>query len=68
MVPFVLKAMRYALVSFANSADYPEAIDGSKLVALPGAGHLPQQEVPGSVEVLREFLKQSKASRAVGIH
>ena len=48
---------RDALIPFANSADYLGAIAGSKLVALPGVGHLPQEEVPGSVEVVREFLK-----------
>lgn len=58
---------RDALIPFANSADYLKAIPGSKLVALPGVGHLPQEEAPGSVEVVREFLRQSMALRAVGI-
>jgi len=48
---------RDALIPFANSADYLNAIAGSRLVALPGVGHLPQEEAPGSVAALREFLR-----------
>ena len=48
---------RDAMIPFANSADYMRAIAGSRLVSLPGVGHLPQEEAPGSVEVVREFLK-----------
>jgi pimeloyl-ACP methyl ester carboxylesterase len=48
---------RDAMIPFANSADYLKAIPGSRLVALPGVGHLPQEEAPGSVAAVREFLK-----------
>lgn len=48
---------RDALIPFANSVDYLQAIPGSRLVALPGVGHLPQEEAPGSVAAVREFLK-----------
>ncbi|MBC8057455.1 MAG: alpha/beta fold hydrolase [Rhizobiales bacterium] len=48
---------RDALIPFANSADYLKAIPGSRLVMLPGVGHLPQEEAPGSVAAVREFLR-----------
>jgi len=48
---------RDAMIPFANSADYLKAIPGSRLVVLPGVGHLPQEEAPGSVAAVREFLK-----------
>lgn len=48
---------RDALIPFGNSADYLAAIAGSRLVMLPGVGHLPQEEAPGSVAAVREFLR-----------
>lgn len=50
---------RDALIPYANSADYLQAIVGSRLVMIPGIGHLPQEEAPGSVNVVREFLGES---------
>ena len=35
---------RDAMIPFANSADYLQAIPGSRLVAIPAVGHLPQEE------------------------
>lgn len=60
---------RDAMIPFANSADYLKAIPGSRLVALPGVGHLPQEEAPGSVGAVREFLREpaAPAHRPVGV-
>ncbi len=35
---------RDAMIPFANSADYLKALPDARLVALPAAGHLPQEE------------------------
>lgn len=48
---------RDAMIPFANSADYLNAIPNSRLVALPGVGHLPQEEAPGSIAAVQAFLK-----------
>ena len=45
-----------AMIPFANSADYLRALPHGTLAALPGIGHLPQEEAPATVGVLREFL------------
>jgi pimeloyl-ACP methyl ester carboxylesterase len=45
-----------AMIPFANSADYLRALPHGTLAALPGVGHLPQEEAPASVTLLREFL------------
>ncbi len=46
-----------AMIPFANSADYLAAIPNVRLVALPGAGHVPQEEIPeASLVPLRAFL------------
>ena len=47
---------RDALIPIANSADYLRAISASRLVVLPGIGHLPQEEAPASVSLLQAFL------------
>ncbi len=44
------------MIPFANSADYLRALPHGTLAALPGIGHLPQEESPASVGILREFL------------
>jgi pimeloyl-ACP methyl ester carboxylesterase len=46
-----------ALIPFGNSADYLKAIPLASLVALPGLGHLPQEEAPDKTLVpVRAFL------------
>lgn len=48
-----------ALIPFANAADYLRALPHARLVALPGIGHLPQEEAPARALVpLRSFLDQ----------
>lgn len=47
---------RDGMIPFANSADYLRALPHATLAALPGLGHLPQEEAPASVAILREFL------------
>ncbi len=44
------------MIPFANSADYLRALPHATLVALPGIGHIPQEEAPATVGLLREFL------------
>ncbi len=44
------------MIPFANSADYLRALPHGTLAALPGIGHLPQEEAPATVGILREFL------------
>ncbi len=44
------------MIPFANSADYLRALPHATLAALPGVGHLPQEEAPATVGILREFL------------
>ena len=45
------------MIPIANADDYLKAVAGSRLVRLPGIGHLPQEEDPqGSLVPVREFL------------
>ena len=44
------------MIPFANSADYLRALPHGTLAALPGVGHLPQEEAPPTVGVVRAFL------------
>ena len=44
------------MIPFSNSADYLRALPHATLAALPGVGHLPQEEAPATVGILREFL------------
>ena len=44
------------MIPFTNSADYLRALPDATLAALPGIGHLPQEEAPATVRILREFL------------
>jgi pimeloyl-ACP methyl ester carboxylesterase len=44
------------MIPFDNSADYLRSLPHVTLAALPGIGHVPQQEAPATVRILREFL------------
>ena len=46
------------MIPFTNSADYLRALPHATLAALPGVGHIPQEEAPATVGILREFLKR----------
>ena len=52
---------RDRMIPFANSADYLRALPHATLAALPGVGHIPQEEAPGSVRLVREFLDREPA-------
>lgn len=53
-----------AMIPVRNAADYQRAIARATLVALPGVGHLPQEEgAAASLEHLRRFLSQSTSQR-----
>ena len=46
-----------AMIPFANSTDYLRALPHATLAALPGIGHLPQEEAPAAtVAIVRQFL------------
>ena len=47
-----------AMIPFANSADYLAALPHARLAALPRVGHLPQEEAPQTVTILRAFLDE----------
>ncbi len=48
-----------AMIPIGNSADYLKAIPNVRLEAIPGAGHLPQEEAAErSIEGVRAFLRQ----------
>ena len=49
------------MIPFANSADYMRALPHARLAALPGIGHVPQEEAPACVGVLRDFLDHTPA-------
>ncbi len=44
------------MIPVANATDYLRALPNATLAALPGIGHIPQEEAPGTVDILREFL------------
>lgn len=47
-----------AMIPFANSAEYLTAVPDIRRVAVPGVGHLPQEEAPlASIEVVHSFLR-----------
>jgi len=49
---------RDAMIPFANSADYLKDIPGSRLVVVPGTGHLPQEEAAAaSLPAVLDFLR-----------
>jgi pimeloyl-ACP methyl ester carboxylesterase len=50
------------LIPFSNAADFVKAIPDVELVALPGTGHLPQEESPTvSLAALMAFLDRPAA-------
>ena len=48
-----------AMIPFSNAADFSAALPNATLVALPGTGHIPQEEAPDAVDTLRSFLDGS---------
>jgi pimeloyl-ACP methyl ester carboxylesterase len=51
---------RDAMIPFSNAADYLRNIRHCRLAALPGVGHVPQEEAPGPAgALLLEFLRES---------
>ena len=49
---------RDAMIPFANSADYVRAIPHARLLAVPGVGHLPQEEAgAASAQAVADFLR-----------
>lgn len=44
------------MIPFGNSADYLAALPHGELHALPGVGHVPQEEAPETVSIVRAFL------------
>ncbi len=44
------------MIPFANSTDYLRALPHASLAALPGVGHIAQEEAPDSVALVRAFL------------
>ncbi len=51
-----------AMIPFANSADYLGALPNARLSALPGVGHVPQEErAELGLEALRGFLRATQA-------
>jgi pimeloyl-ACP methyl ester carboxylesterase len=52
------------MIPFANSADYLRVLPHGTIAALPGIGHLPQEEAPSTVSILRKFLDSPPSSDA----
>ena len=48
------------MIPFTNSADYLLALPHGTLAALAGIGHIPQEEAPETVGILREFLDKQE--------
>lgn len=44
------------MIPFGNSKDYLAALPHGELHALPGVGHVPQEEAPETVSIVRAFL------------
>jgi pimeloyl-ACP methyl ester carboxylesterase len=56
------------MIPFSNAADYLKAIPNATLVALPGVGHLPQEEIPErSAAALRAFLESPASAPASSV-
>ncbi len=50
-----------AMIPFSNAADYLAALPRARLAALPGIGHLPQEEQPGrGLAALQAFLREGQ--------
>jgi len=47
---------RDGMIPFGNSADYLRALPHATLHALPNLGHVPQEEAPETVAIVRAFL------------
>ena len=47
-----------AMIPFGNAADYLAALPHARLAPLPAVGHLPQEEAPETVAILRRFLDE----------
>lgn len=47
-----------AMIPFGNSADYLAALPHGRLAGLPGVGHVPQEEAPETVSIVRAFLDE----------
>ena len=46
------------MIPFANAADYLRTMPNAKLAALPGLGHVPQEEAPArALEPVLDFLR-----------
>ena len=45
-----------AMIPIANAADYQAAIPHTTLTRLPGIGHVPQEEAPETIAIVRAFL------------
>lgn len=45
-----------AMIPFTNAADYLRELPHATLAAIPGIGHIPQEEAPESIAILRAFL------------
>lgn len=51
-----------AMIPFANSSDYLRALPNARLAALPGVGHLPQEErAAEGLRALSDFLQHTHA-------
>jgi len=44
------------MIPFGNAADYLRELPHGTLAPVPGIGHIPQEEAPATVGILREFL------------
>jgi len=44
------------MIPFSNAADYQRALPHATLEKLPGIGHIPQEEAPNTVALVRAFL------------
>jgi pimeloyl-ACP methyl ester carboxylesterase len=52
-----------AMIPFSNAADYLAALPRASLAALPGIGHLPQEEQPArGLAALQTFLREGSGS------
>ena len=49
------------MIPFANSADYLRALPNATLAALPGVGHIPQEEAPTTVTIFGSSWSDSRA-------
>jgi pimeloyl-ACP methyl ester carboxylesterase len=59
----LLWGQKDAMIPVANAQDYLRDIRGSRLVTLPGVGHLPHEEAPAaSLPAVRAFLEEAKVS------